>query len=203
MVTIPALVLLTPVFAILALLVRLKLGSPVIFRHVRPGFRSEPFTLYKFRSMTNARDREGHLLSDGERLTPFGKRLRSTSLDELPELFNVLTGDMSLVGPRPLVMHYLDLYSPEQARRHDALPGITGLAQVHGRNNVPWERRFALDVFYVDHQSLWFDLKILLLTVWKVLSREGINQEGEATVEGFKGNQPLTPPPAPSTKEQR
>ncbi len=185
--TLPALLLLAPVLAILALLVRMKLGSPVLFRQQRPGLHGKPFTLYKFRTMTNARDAAGNLLSDTERLTPFGRFLRSTSLDELPELFNVLQGEMSLVGPRPLLMHYLSRYTPEQMRRHEVRPGISGWAQVNGRNGLSWEEKFALDVWYVDHMSLWLDGKIIVLTVWKILKREGISQQGHATMEEFHG----------------
>ena len=160
-----ALIILSPVLAFLALLVRARLGPPILFRQQRPGLYGRPFTLYKFRSMTDARDEQGNLLPDGERLTRFGKWLRSTSLDELPELFNVLKGHMSLVGPRPLLMEYLPLYTPEQARRHEVKPGITGWAQVNGRNAISWEEKFKLDVWYVDHVSFWLDLKILALTV--------------------------------------
>ncbi|WP_443113633.1 sugar transferase [Herbaspirillum seropedicae] len=171
----------------LAWLVRRKLGSPVLFRQTRPGKGGKPFRMIKFRTMTDACDSNGQPLSDAERLTPFGRRLRATSLDELPELFNVLKGDMSLVGPRPLLMEYLPLYSAEQTRRHEVRPGITGWAQVNGRNALSWEERFQLDVWYVDHRSLWLDLKILVLTVRKVLMREGINAAGEATMSKFTG----------------
>lgn len=186
--TIPAVILLAPLIASVALLVRYKLGNPVLFRQRRPGLNGTPFFLYKFRTMTDARDANGQLLPDSERLTAFGRFLRSTSLDELPELFNVLRGDMSLVGPRPLLMQYLDRYSPEQMRRHDVKPGITGWAQVNGRNTIAWQRKFSLDVWYVDHHSLWLDLKILALTVWKIFRREGINQPGQATAREFMGN---------------
>ena len=169
-------------------MVRRKLGSPVFFTQVRPGMHGKPFKMVKFRSMTSERGTDGELLPDAERLTPFGRFLRSTSLDELPELWNVLKGDMSLVGPRPLLMEYLPLYSPEQARRHEVRPGITGWAQVNGRNAISWEDKFKLDVWYVDHCSLWLDIKILWLTVKKVLVREGISAAGEATVEDFRGN---------------
>ncbi len=185
--TFPALVLLSPILAFIALLVRLTLGAPVLFRQQRPGLHGKPFTLYKFRTMTDARDAQGNLLPDAERLTVFGRFLRSTSLDELPELWNVLRGDMSLVGPRPLLMQYLDRYTPEQARRHEVRPGITGWAQVNGRNAITWEQKFGLDVWYVDHVSLWLDLKIIALTVWKILKREGISQPGQATIEEFLG----------------
>ncbi|MQC26454.1 MAG: sugar transferase [Chloroflexi bacterium] len=177
-----------PILAVLALLVRLMHGAPVLFRHQRPGYRAVPFTLYKFRTMSEARHSSGTLRSDAERLTPFGRFLRSLSLDELPELYNVLRGEMSLVGPRPLLMRYLERYSPEQARRHATPPGITGWAQINGRNNVSWEDKFQLDVWYVDHWSLWLDLKILLLSIPKVLFREGINQPGNATAMEFMGN---------------
>jgi lipopolysaccharide/colanic/teichoic acid biosynthesis glycosyltransferase len=168
--------------------VRRKLGSPVFFTQVRPGLHGKPFKMVKFRSMTSERGADGELLPDAVRLTPFGRFLRSTSLDELPELWNVLKGDMSLVGPRPLLVEYLPLYSPEQARRHEVRPGITGWAQVNGRNAIGWEEKFRLDVWYVDHQSLWLDLRILWLTVKKVLVRDGISAAGEATVKNFKGN---------------
>jgi len=185
-----ALVLLLPFIGLLALLVRVKLGAPVLFRQQRPGLGGRPFTILKFRTMTDARDEQGQLLSDAERLTPFGRFLRSTSLDELPELWNVLRGDMSLVGPRPLLMQYLSRYTPEQARRHEVRPGITGWAQVNGRNALSWEQKFALDVWYVDHVSFWLDAKIIALTVWKILNREGISQPGQATAEEFMGSQP-------------
>jgi lipopolysaccharide/colanic/teichoic acid biosynthesis glycosyltransferase len=185
--TIPGLVLLSPVLALVAFLVRWQLGSPVLFRQHRPGLRGRPFTILKFRTMTGARDPQGNLLPDGERLTPLGRFLRHTSLDELPELFNVLRGDMSLVGPRPLLTQYLDRYTPEQMRRHEVRPGMTGWAQVNGRNALTWEDKFAYDVWYVDHHSLVLDLKILVLTVWKILKREGISQPGHATMEEFTG----------------
>ena len=186
--TVPSLILLTPPLLLLALLVRLTHGAPVLFRQVRPGLHARPFTLRKFRTMTDARDAAGNLLPDAEHLTTFGRFLRSASLDELPELLNVLKGDMSLVGPRPLLMQYLDRYTPEQARRHEVRPGITGWAQVNGRNALTWERKFALDVWYVDHQSLWLDVKIITLTVWKILKREGISQPGHTTMEEFFGS---------------
>ena len=179
------LVILGALLAFLALLVRINLGTPVLFRQERPGLYGKPFSLYKFRTMTNARGSNGDLLPDAERLTRFGLFLRRTSLDELPELFNVLKGDMSLVGPRPLLMQYLARYSPEQARRHEVKPGITGWAQVNGRNAITWEEKFNLDVWYVDNQSFWLDLKILGMTVWKLLKREGISQPGCATMEEF------------------
>jgi sugar transferase EpsL len=182
------LVILSPFMLLIAILVRILLGAPVFFRQQRPGYREQPFYLYKFRSMTDARDASGRLLPDEQRLTRFGRFLRALSLDEMPELVNILRGDMSLVGPRPLLMQYLPLYSPEQHRRHDAFPGLTGWAQVNGRNALDWPARFALDVWYVDHWSFWLDLKILFLTLWKVVSREGINQPGQATTEYFTGN---------------
>jgi sugar transferase EpsL len=183
-----ALIGLSPVLGILAVLVRLKLGSPVLFRQQRPGLHGKPFTLSKFRTMTDKRDAQGNLLPDAERLTKFGKFLRASSLDELPELWNVLKGEMSLVGPRPLLMHYLPLYTPEQARRHEVRPGITGWAQVNGRNALSWEEKFALDVWYVDNHTLWLDLKIIFLTLLKIVKRDGINQPGAATMKPFEGN---------------
>jgi lipopolysaccharide/colanic/teichoic acid biosynthesis glycosyltransferase len=172
---------------LLAWLVKRKLGSPVFFRQVRPGFNGQPFQMVKFRTMTDARNFNGQLLSDAERLTPLGRFLRASSLDELPELWNVLKGDMSLVGPRPLLMEYLPLYSAEQSRRHDVRPGITGWAQVNGRNALSWDEKFKLDTWYVDHHSRWLDIKILWLTVRKVLVREGISAAGEATMPKFTG----------------
>ena len=187
LISLAALLLLWPVLLVLAVLVRVKLGRPVLFRQQRPGLHGRPFTMLKFRTMTDARDTEGNLLPDGERLSSFGRSLRSTSLDELPELINVVAGDMSLVGPRPLLMRYLDRYTPEQMRRHEVRPGITGWAQVNGRNAINWDQKFALDVWYVDHQSLRLDLRIFWLTVRNVLRREGISQAGEATMEEFLG----------------
>jgi len=187
-IAIPLVVLLLPVMVGIAIAILITMGRPVIFKQVRPGLQGRPFTMYKFRTMTDARDHEGKLLPDAERLTKLGRFLRSTSLDELPELINVIKGDMSLVGPRPLLMQYLPLYTAEQARRHEVRPGITGWAQVNGRNAIAWEEKFKLDVWYVDNWSLWLDLKILLLTVWKVLVREGISQEGEATTRYFTGS---------------
>lgn len=184
---IPALLCLFPFLCFLALLIRWKLGSPVFFTQQRPGLKGNPFRLYKFRTMTNARDNQGNFLSDEVRLTRFGRFLRSTSLDELPELWNVLKGDMSLVGPRPLLMEYLERYTPEQARRHEVRPGITGWSQVNGRNAISWEEKFKLDVWYVDNHSLLLDLKIMALTIWKSIRREGINQPGQATAEKFMG----------------
>jgi len=183
-----ALVLTAPFMLVLALLVRVLMGKPVLFRQMRPGLHGKPFTMLKFRTMTDQRDASGELLPDELRLTGFGKWLRSTSLDELPELWNVLKGEMSLVGPRPLLMEYLSRYTPEQARRHEVKPGITGWAQIHGRNALSWEEKFQLDVWYVDNWNLWLDMKILLLTVWKVLKREGISAEGAATMPVFMGN---------------
>lgn len=182
-----ALVLLSPLLGLTAMLVRLRLGPPILFRQQRPGLHGRPFTLYKFRTMTDARDEQGELLPDGDRLPSFGRFLRATSLDELPTLFNVLKGDMSLVGPRPLLMRYLPLYSPEQMRRHEVRPGITGWAQVHGRNRLDWPARFEHDVWYVDNLSFWLDVKILAMTLWITLRREGISQEGEATAREFMG----------------
>ena len=182
-----ALLLLALPLALLTWQVRRKLGSPAFFRQVRPGMHGQPFEMVKFRTMTDARGPDGALLPDADRLTPFGRFLRATSLDELPELWNVLKGDMSLVGPRPLLMEYLPLYSPQQARRHEVRPGITGWAQVNGRNALGWDEKFKLDVWYVDHRSLWLDIKILWLTVKKVLVREGISAAGEATMPRFTG----------------
>lgn len=186
---VPAFVLLSPVLILTALLVRCELGKPVLFSQERPGLDSRPFKLYKFRTMTDARGVDGVLLPDAQRLKRFGRFLRSTSMDELPELLNVLKGEMSLVGPRPLLMQYLNRYSPEQARRHEVKPGITGWAQVNGRNALTWEEKFKLDVWYVDNWSLWLDIKIIAMTIWKILKREGISQPGQATMEEFKGNQ--------------
>jgi sugar transferase EpsL len=183
------LAILWPVLLVVALLIYVRMGPPVLFTQQRPGLYGRPFTLYKFRTMRDTRAADGRLLPDADRLTAFGRFLRSTSLDELPELLNVLKGDMSLVGPRPLLMAYLDRYTPHQARRHEVRPGITGWAQVNGRNALSWEDRFDLDVWYVEHCSLWLDLKILALTIWKVLKREGISQNGEATMSEFVGSQ--------------
>lgn len=181
------LALLGPVLGAIAVLVRVKLGSPVIFAQERPGVTGRAFRIYKFRTMSEERDAAGELLPDAERMGRFGAFLRSSSLDELPELWNVLKGDMSLVGPRPLLTEYLGLYTPEQARRHEVRPGITGLAQVRGRNALDWECKFALDVEYVDHRSMWLDLRILAETVGAVFSRRGISHEGEATMPRFRG----------------
>lgn len=180
-----AFLIFSPLILVVAILVRFKLGSPIFFTQQRPGKDGKIFTFYKFRTMTDAKNAEGKLLPDGDRMTAFGSWIRKTSLDELPQLLNVLKGDMSFVGPRPLMVHYLDLYNAEQNRRHDVLPGITGLAQTSGRNTLDWDTRLKLDVFYVDRWSLWLDLKILLSTVAKVIKRDGISQEGHATCEDF------------------
>lgn len=182
-----ALVLLSPIVVVLCILVRSKLGSPVFFRQVRPGIEGRPFKMVKFRTMTDERGPDGALLPDDQRLTALGAWLRSTSLDELPELFNVLKGDMSLVGPRPLLMDYLSLYNDRQARRHEVRPGITGWAQINGRNALSWEEKFELDVWYVDNRSLWLDIKILFKTVLQVLKRDGISHGKDATMPRFKG----------------
>jgi sugar transferase EpsL len=186
--TVPGFVVISPALFIIALLVRLQLGRPVLFRQVRPGLHGKPFTIYKFRTMTDARDKNGDLLPDAQRLTKLGRFLRSTSLDELPELWNVIKGDMSLVGPRPLLMQYLDRYTHEQARRHEVKPGVTGWAQVNGRNAILWEEKFALDVWYVDHCSVFLDIRIILMTLLKVFQREGIAAAGEATMPEFFGS---------------
>ncbi|OHV99176.1 sugar transferase [Janthinobacterium lividum] len=183
-----ALLMLAPVMLVTALLVRRYLGSPVLFSQTRPGFKGKPFQVYKFRTMTDARDSDGNLLPDDVRLTPFGLFLRSSSLDELPQLFNVLKGDIALVGPRPLLMAYLPLYSARQARRHDVRPGITGWAQVNGRNAISWEQKFELDVWYVENQSFWLDLRILALTLKKVFIKEGISADGTHTMPRFNGS---------------
>lgn len=182
-----ALAILWPILLLLAALVRLQLGAPVLFCQERPGLGTKPFTLYKFRTMNDARDANGNLLPDAERLTPFGRFLRSTSLDELPSLWNVFKGDMSLVGPRPLLMRYLDRYTPRQMRRHEVRPGVTGWAQVNGRNGLSWEEKFEMDVWYVENHDFWLDLKIILLTLEKTARREGISQQGHATMEEFFG----------------
>ena len=182
-----ALVLLSPIVVVLCILVLSKLGSPVFFRQVRPGIEGRPFKMVKFRTMTDERGPDGALLPDDQRLTGLGAWLRSTSLDELPELFNVLKGDMSLVGPRPLLMDYLSLYNDRQARRHEVRPGITGWAQINGRNALSWEEKFELDVWYVDNRSSWLDMKIIWTTIRKVLKREGISAAGEATMPKFEG----------------
>lgn len=182
-----ALVILSPVYALVVYKVKKNLGSPVLFRQVRPGLHGKPFEMIKFRTMKDAVDAQGNPLPDSERLTPFGQMLRSTSLDELPELWNVIKGDMSIVGPRPLLMEYLPLYNAEQAKRHNVRPGMTGHAQVNGRNAISWEEKFRLDTWYVEHQSLWLDFKIMLKTVKKVLAKDDINAEGEATMSKFTG----------------
>lgn len=182
-----ALIILFPILIITAYLVRKNLGSPIIFSQIRPGLNAQPFKMYKFRTMKDAIDKDGYPLPDSERLTSFGKALRATSLDELPGLWNVITGDMSLVGPRPLLMEYVPLYNKEQFRRHEMRPGITGWAQVNGRNAISWEEKFKLDVWYINNQSLGLDFKILLLTVKKVFIKEGISAEGEVTISKFTG----------------
>jgi lipopolysaccharide/colanic/teichoic acid biosynthesis glycosyltransferase len=183
-----ALVILSLPLAVIAVVTRVKLGAPILFRQIRPGLRAAPFQMLKFRTMTNATTAEGVPLPDADRLTSFGRFMRSTSLDELPELWNVLRGDMSLVGPRPLLMEYLPLYNARQARRHDVRPGITGWAQVNGRNALTWEQKFELDVWYVDHQSFLLDLKILWLTLAAILNRKGISSDGHATMPPFRGS---------------
>jgi sugar transferase EpsL len=185
-----ALLLLAPLMAMIALVIWLAMGRPVLFHHVRPGYKARPFVLLKFRTMNYLCDAQGRPLSDAERLTSLGKLLRRLSLDELLQLWNVLRGDMSLVGPRPLLMDYLERYSPDQARRHEVKPGVTGWAQVNGRNALSWEQKFKLDVWYVDNQSLWIDLRIMFRTFWKALKRDGINQPGQATAEEFLGDRP-------------
>lgn len=189
-VAVVAIFFLWPVLLVIAILVRVRLGAPVFFRQVRPGLHGKSFEMVKFRTMLDARDAQGNLLPDAERMTRLGRFLRSSSLDELPELWNVLKGEMSLVGPRPLLMEYLPLYSDEQRRRHEVRPGITGWAQVNGRNALSWDEKFKLDVWYVDNQSFWLDVKIIFLTVKKVLVRDGISAEGEATMSKFTGNSP-------------
>lgn len=182
-----ALILLSPLYAFVAYKVKKNLGTPVLFRQVRPGLHGKPFEMIKFRTMKDAVDEQGNPLPDSERLTPFGQMLRSTSLDEMPELWNVIKGDMSVVGPRPLLMEYLPLYSPEQAKRHDVRPGMTGHAQVNGRNAIGWEEKFKLDTWYVENQSVWLDFKIMFKTVHKVLAKDDISAEGEATMTKFTG----------------
>ena len=191
-VSLSMLIVFLPLLAVLALIVRWRLGRPVLFSQIRPGKGARPFRMYKFRTMLDATDPDGKPLADAERLTPLGRFLRSTSLDELPGLWNVLKGDMSIVGPRPLLMEYLPLYSPEQARRHEVRPGITGWAQVNGRNALSWEEKFALDVWYVDHRTFRLDIKIMALTFAKVLKRTGISAEGEATMSRFTGTSPTS-----------
>jgi lipopolysaccharide/colanic/teichoic acid biosynthesis glycosyltransferase len=186
--SVAGLIVLSPVIAIVAYLIRKRLGSPILFRQVRPGLGGKPFEMVKFRTMRDALDANGNPLPDSERMTDFGRFLRSSSLDELPELWNVIKGDMSLVGPRPLLMEYLPLYDEVQVRRHDARPGVTGWAQINGRNALSWEEKFKLDVWYVDNQSMWLDLKIIVLTIKKVLIRDGISAEGEVTMTKFTGS---------------
>ena len=186
-IAIPAYFALSPLLSLLSLIVLLGAGKPIFFRQTRPGKTGKPFTIYKFRTMSDCRDSNGRLLADEKRLTPLGKFLRSTSLDELPELVNVLRGEMSIVGPRPLLMQYLDRYTPEQARRHEVKPGLTGWAQVNGRNAITWEDKFKLDVWYVDNRSFLLDLRIVVLTIGKILKREGISQPGHDTAEEFRG----------------
>lgn len=183
-----ALILLSPVLVVVAWLIRRQMGSPVLFRQMRPGLKGTPFLMVKFRTMRDARDANGVELPDSERLTRLGQFLRASSLDELPELWNVLKGDMSLVGPRPLLMEYLPLYSPRESRRHDVRPGVTGWAQVNGRNSLSWQQKFEMDVWYVDNRSFWLDLRILWMTVKKVLVRDGISAQGQATMEKFRGS---------------
>ncbi|MCU8297437.1 sugar transferase [Vibrio vulnificus] len=184
-----ALILLSPIIALVAWKIRKNLGSPVLFRQMRPGLNGKPFEMVKFRTMKDAMDQQGCPLPDSERMTPFGDKLRNSSLDELPELWNVLKGEMSLVGPRPLLMQYLPLYSAEQARRHEVRPGVTGWAQINGRNAISWQQKFSLDVWYVDNASFWLDMRILLLTIKKVFIKEGISSNGHVTTEYFKGNE--------------
>jgi len=188
MLIVAALPVIVPVTLVVAAFVRLKMGTPVLFRQMRPGRHGIPFIMYKFRSMVADRDRHGALLADGARLTPFGRWLRATSLDELPELYNVFRGEMALVGPRPLLMQYLPLYDAQQWRRHEMSPGVTGWAQINGRNAISWEDKFALDVWYIDHASLWLDVRIIWLTLLKVVRRDGISAEGDATMPVFAGN---------------
>lgn len=198
-----ALLLLSPVLLLAALVIAIKMGTPVIFQQVRPGYKGNAFTIYKFRTMRDAVDKSGNPLPDSERLTPLGAFLRASSIDELPELYNVLKGDMSLVGPRPLRTDYLPRYSLEQARRHDVLPGITGWAQINGRNSISWEEKFRLDVWYVDNQSLALDVKILFLTFFKVFKREGISADGHATMPDFMGTQGGDGQAGESTRESK
>jgi lipopolysaccharide/colanic/teichoic acid biosynthesis glycosyltransferase len=182
------LIFLSPFILLTALCVAIFLGTPIIFRQQRPGYKGQPFFIYKLRTMTDASDSAGNLLPDSERLTRLGRFLRALSLDELPELYNILRGEMSIVGPRPLLMEYLERYSPEQMRRHDVYPGLTGWAQVNGRNAITWQEKFRHDIWYVDNWSFWLDIKIILFTLWKVIKREGISQPGQATTEYFMGN---------------
>jgi len=186
------LIVISPLLVVLAVLVRLKLGSPILFRQQRPGLGGKAFVIYKFRTMTDQRDASGNLLPDEQRLPAFGRFLRSTSFDELPELLNVLKGDMSIVGPRPLMMKYLSRYATEQVRRHEVKPGITGWAQINGRNAISWEDKFKLDVWYVDNWTLWLDVKIILKSIWMVVTKQGITQQGRATMDEFMGTQQKT-----------
>ncbi len=190
LIAVPTTLLSLPLLAVIAIAVRINMGSPVVFRQLRPGYKGEPFTLMKMRTMRDATGPDGKQLPDAARLTPLGRFLRSTSLDELPQLFNVLRGDISIVGPRPLLMQYLDRYTPEQARRHNVIPGLTGWAQINGRNAISWEEKFALDVWYVDHWSFWLDLKIIGLTFARVLRRSGVASEGHVTMPEFMGSEP-------------
>ncbi len=185
-----AIILLSPIIALVTWKIRKNLGSPVLFKQIRPGLNGEPFEMIKFRTMKDDVDSNGNALPDAERITPFGNKLRSSSLDELPELWNVLKGEMSLVGPRPLLMQYLLLYSDEQKRRHEVRPGVTGWAQINGRNSLGWAEKFELDVWYVDNRTFWLDVKILFLTIKKVFVKEGISADGHVTIEPFKGNNP-------------
>jgi sugar transferase EpsL len=184
-VAIAGILITAPLMALVALAIRIQMGIPIFFKQVRPGYKAKPFVIYKFRTMDEKRDLRNNLRPDAERLTSLGHFLRSTSLDEIPELINVLKGEMSIVGPRPLLLQYLERYTPEQARRHQVKPGITGWAQVNGRNAITWEQKFEHDVWYVDHASFWLDLKIIAMTIWKILKREGISQRGHATAEEF------------------
>lgn len=181
------LLLFSPILLITSALIRINLGTPILYKQIRPGFRGKPFRLYKFRTMTDEKDHDGNFLPDADRLTGFGRFLRAASVDELPELLNILKGEMSLVGPRPLLMRYLDRYTPEQARRHEVKPGLTGWTQVNGRNALSWEEKFQLDVWYVDHRTFWLDIKIILMTIRQVLKRDGISHSGEATMPEFMG----------------
>jgi lipopolysaccharide/colanic/teichoic acid biosynthesis glycosyltransferase len=188
-ITIPLLVLLSPIMLVVVLMIRIRMGKPVLFHQIRPGYKGALINVVKFRSMSSDVDESGNFLPDDERLTPLGKFIRNWSIDELPELFNVIKGEMSLVGPRPLLVEYLDRYNDDQMRRHNVLPGITGWSQIHGRNLISWQEKFIYDVWYVDHWSLWLDIKILTITLWKVIRREGISQEGFATAPVFMGNE--------------
>jgi len=199
--TLPILVILSPVILVISILVACQHGFPILFKQERPGWQGKIFTIYKFRTMRHLTDDQGHPLPDAERLTKFGRFLRAASLDELPELINVLKGEMSIVGPRPLLVEYLPRYNPTQFRRHEVLPGITGWAQIHGRNAITWQEKFDLDVWYVDHWSLWLDIKIIVQSIFKVLRREGISQPGQATAELFMGNPPETEDPVSITEK--